>query len=170
MRSSRYYFIGAVILAASLGIMISSEWGAQGQERPAQPPIKNSYDQISPTLIGKDTFEAVMVRDKADKPGVMARQQRLLEERYDLTSRPDKKVTMTRGKPIQVGPAARLSAGMTWEKLSLMSSDQIRDGGLLPKAFLPLPHPKHDVGGMVFPQMQLKQFERLERFDVDFDL
>ena len=72
MRSSRYYVVGAVMLAALLGIVVSSEWGAQGQERAAQPPIKNSYDQISPTLIGNDTFGAVMARDKADKPGVTA--------------------------------------------------------------------------------------------------
>src|SRR4051794_350781 len=34
----------------------------------------------------------------------------------------------------------------------------------------PLPHPKHTPGGQVFPQMQIKMFPRLERFDVDFDL
>ena len=41
---------------------------------------------------------------------------------------------------------------------------------LLPKGFLPLPHPKHLVGGMVFPQAEIKLLPRLERFDVDFDL
>src|SRR5437016_2017438 len=35
---------------------------------------------------------------------------------------------------------------------------------------LPLPDPKHDVGGMVFPQMEIKKLARLQRFDVDFDL
>jgi cytochrome c peroxidase len=35
---------------------------------------------------------------------------------------------------------------------------------------LPLPHPKQLVGGMVFTQAQIKQFARLARFDVDFDL
>jgi cytochrome c peroxidase len=171
MQSSRYYFVGAFVLASLLLVLLlSTDWRAQGQEGSNQPPIKNSYDQITPALIGKETFETVMARDKAEKPGVMARQQRLLEERYDLSSRPDKKVTMTRGKSIQVGPAVRLSAGMTWEKLAVMPSDEISEKGLFPKGFLPLPHPKHDVGGMVFPQMQIKQFDRLERFDVDFDL
>jgi cytochrome c peroxidase len=120
--------------------------------------------------LGKQSFQATMAQDKADKDGVMARQKKLLEERYDLTQRPDKKLTMTRGKAIPVGPTAKLPQGMTWEKLSSMSSDAIRDKGLFPKGFLPLPHPKHDAGGMVFPQMQLKQFQRLERFDIDFDL
>ena len=59
---------------------------------------------------------------------------------------------------------------MTWAKLADTSPDEIRDKGLLPPGFLPLPHPHHEVGGMVFPQMQLKQFPRLERFDLDFDL
>ena len=77
---------------------------------------------------------------------------------------------MSRGKPVQVGPAAKLPDGMTWEKLAELPAAQIREKGLFPKGFLPLPHPKHEVGGMVFPQMMMKQFPRLERFDIDFDL
>src|SRR5437588_1060225 len=100
----------------------------------------------------------------------MARQKKVLDERYDLTSRPDPKVAMSRGKPIQVGPAAKLPVEMTWEKLAAMSSDEVRDKGLFPKGFLPLPHPKQEVGGMVFPQMEIKQLPRLQRFDIDFDL
>jgi len=130
----------------------------------------SSYDQIAPALLGRESFQAVMARDKADKEAVMARQKKLLEERYDLTPRPDGKVTMSRGKPIQVGPTARLPEGLTWEQLAAMASDEIREKGLFPKGFLPLPHPKHEVGGMVFPLMEIKQFGRLERFDVDFDL
>ncbi|MGO8897801.1 MAG: cytochrome B6 [Isosphaeraceae bacterium] len=130
----------------------------------------SSYDQIAPALLGRESFQAVMAKDKADKESVMARQKKLLEERYDLTPRPDGKVTMSRGKPIQVGPTAKLPEGLTWEQLTAMASDEIREKGLFPKGFLPLPHPKHEVGGMVFPQMEIKQFGRLERFDVDFDL
>jgi len=130
----------------------------------------SSYDQIAPVLLGKETFQAVMAKDKADKPAVMARQQALLEQRYDLTPRPDGKVTMTRGKPIQVGPATRLPEGVTWDQLAAMSSDEIRDKGLFPKGFLPLPHVKHEAGGMVFPPAEIKLLARLERFDIDFDL
>jgi cytochrome c peroxidase len=130
----------------------------------------SSYDQIAPVLLGKESFQTVRAKDKADKKSVMARQQKLLEERYDLTARPDKKAAMSRGKPIQVGPTAKLPEGMTWEKLAALSADVIRDKELFPKGFLPLPHPKHEVGGMVFPQMEIKQLERLERFDIDFDL
>jgi cytochrome c peroxidase len=77
---------------------------------------------------------------------------------------------MTRGKAIPVGPTAKLPAGMTWERLAGTSSDEVRDRGLFPKGFLPLPHPKHDVGGMVFPQTEIKLLARLARFDIDFDL
>jgi cytochrome c peroxidase len=138
----------------------------------ALPPgdSKSSYDQIAPVLLGKETFSAVLARDKADKPTVTARQSKLLEERYDLTARPDPKAKMTRGKPIPVGPTARLPDGITWEKLVGMSSDEVREKGLFPRGFLPLPHPKHEVGGMLFPQMQIKQFARLQRTDLDFDL
>jgi cytochrome c peroxidase len=148
------------------------------QVRPAAPtatvqpgaPIKSSYDQIAPVLQGKETFQAVMAKDKADKPAVMARQQKLLEERYDLTPRPDKQATMFRGKPLQMGPTAKLPMGMTWAKLAELPAAEIQAKDLFPKGYLPLPHPKHDVGGMVFPQMEIKLLKRLERFDVDFDL
>ncbi len=133
-------------------------------------PLKTSYDQVSPVLLGQESFAKMMAKDKADKAAVMARQRKLLEERYDLTAKPDPKVKMTRGKPIPVGPAVKLPSGMTWEKLAEMSSDEIRDKGLFPKGFLPLPHPHHEAGGMVFPQMEIKQQARLERFDLDFDL
>jgi cytochrome c peroxidase len=142
---------------------------AAGQERDNAPP-KTSYDQIAPVLIGQDTFAAVVAKDKADKPKVMDRQKALLEKRYDLTSHPDPNVKMARGKPIPVGPATRLPEGMTWEKLAGTAPNEIRDKGLFPAGFLPLPHPKHDVGGMLFPQMEIKQLARVERFDLDFDL
>jgi cytochrome c peroxidase len=112
----------------------------------------------------------VKAKDKADKKGVMARQQRLLEDRYDLAKRVDDTVKMTRGKPIPVGPATKLPEDMTWEKLAELSPDEVRAKGLFPKGFLPLPHPKHLVGGMLFPQMTIKLLPRLERFDIDFDL
>ena len=47
---------------------------------------KTSYDQISPALLGQETFADMMAKDKADKPAVMARQKKLLEERYDLAA------------------------------------------------------------------------------------
>jgi cytochrome c peroxidase len=143
----------------------------QSRPQPKDKPMApSSYDQIAPVLLGQDLFLNVMARDKAEKPTVMARQRKLLEERYDLTPRPDPKVLMGRMKPVQVGPTARLPQGMTWDQLAALSPDEIRTRGLFPKGYLPLPHPKHEAGGMVFPQMEIKVLPRLARFDLDFDL
>src|SRR5258706_8005655 len=112
----------------------------RSQPKPAgdTPPAPNtsSYDQIAPVLLGKETFQDVLAKDKADKDAVMARQSKLLQERYDLTARPDAKLTMTRGKPIQVDPTARLPQGMTFEKLAAMSTDELRANEQFPKVYL----------------------------------
>jgi cytochrome c peroxidase len=134
------------------------------------PDTPSSYDQVAPVLLGKGSFQETRTKDKAEKAKFDARQQDLLKARYDLAAKPDAKVKMTRGKPIQVGPAVKLPDGMTWDKLAATPAEEIRDKGLLPQGFLPLPHPKQLVGGMVFPQMEIKQLPRLERFDIDFDL
>jgi cytochrome c peroxidase len=131
---------------------------------------KTSYDQIAPALLGQESFAQVMAQDKAAKADVEARQKALLEQRYDLAPHPHEKIKMSRGKPIPIGPTARLSEGMTFEKLAEMTPEEIRDKGVFPKGYLPLPHPKHEVGGMVFPQQEIKQLPRLTRFDIDFDL
>jgi cytochrome c peroxidase len=155
----------SLIFAAALSLTRS-----KADEDKPKNATPSSYDQIAPVLLGKETFENVLARDKADKAQVMARQQKLLDERYDLASRPDKSVTMPRGKPIQVGPTVKLPEGITWDQLAGMTTEDILAKGLFPKGFLPLPHPKHEVGGMLFPQMEIKTLSRLERFDLDFDL
>src|SRR4051794_30881135 len=116
---------------------------------------KTSYDQVSPALTGQVSFAEMMEKDKKDKPAVMDRQTALLKERYDLTPKPDDKVKMTRGKPVCVGPTAKLPEGTTFEQLAGMRVDEIRDRGLFPKGYLPLPHPNHAAGGMVFPKQQV---------------
>jgi cytochrome c peroxidase len=75
---------------------------------------------------------------------------------------------MSRGKPLPVGPTARLRDGVTWEQLGEMAPAEMRGRGIFP--YPSLPHPKHVTGGQVFPQMQIEMFPRLQRFDVDFDL
>jgi cytochrome c peroxidase len=114
------------------------------------------------------TFDEVMKADVAAKAKVMDTQRKLLESRYNLVPRLEQTVRMSRGKPIAVGPTARLASGMTWETLGAMSPDEIKRRGLFP--YPSLPHPKQVTGGQVFPQVQIKAFPRLERFDVDFDL
>ena len=111
--------------------------------------------------------EEIMKNDIADKPKVTGAQQQLLERRYVLTPKLDSEAKMSRGKPFPVGPTARLQ-GMTWQTLAKMGPDEIRNRGIFP--YPSLPHPKHASGGMVFPQMQIEMFPRLERFDVQFDI
>jgi len=141
----------------------------------AQNPAQQKDSSYLPVDI-KEPFASIMARMKAAKAGIMQRQMALLNERYDLSKRVSDEVKMARGKPIPVGPAARLAGSLTWETLGAMSPDEIRDRGLFPKGFLPLPHPNHPEGGMVFPKMMIDELikmgegNRLERFDLDFDL
>jgi cytochrome c peroxidase len=114
------------------------------------------------------TFDEVMKKDVADKPGIAAAHRRLLESRYNLSPRLDPSARMSRGKPLPVGPTAKLPAGLTWDQLAAMTPDEVRGRNAFP--YPSLPHPKHATGGQVFPQVQIAMFPRLERFDVDFDL
>ena len=175
MRTAKLTRLPLPLLAlAGFGVVLYLAQSSATQPGAAPAPKrdvgKSSYDQIAPVLLGQETFAERMAKDKAGKADVMARQQALLQERYDLTRNVDERVRMTRGKPIPVGPVTRLPAGIKWEQLAAMAPEEIREKGLFPRGFLPLPHPNHPVGGMVFTQMQIKQFARLERFDLDFDL
>ena len=128
----------------------------------------------SPVVIA-EPFAKTMAKMKEAKLKVMERQMKLLNERYDLSDRPAKGITMSRGKPVQEGVRTKLAEGMTWEKLASMSADEIREKGLFPKGFMPLPHPNHPEGGMVFPQFHIDEIKKqtlrdLTRFDLDFDL
>ncbi|MGH9903832.1 MAG: cytochrome B6, partial [Pyrinomonadaceae bacterium] len=154
----------AFVVALAAALFTNARTGAQDRAQKPQP----KEQQSSFTPVVEEPFEVVRARDKAAKSRVMAAQLKLLAERYDLGRRVDDGVRMTRGKPIPVGPTAKLRSGLTWEQLGRMTPDEIREKGLFP--YLPLPHVNHPVGGMVFPQMQLKLLPRLERFDMDFDL
>jgi cytochrome c peroxidase len=144
-------------LSGAAILIVTDAARAQQQQRPS-----------SFTPVIEEPFDVVRARDKAAKAGVMAAHQRLLEERYDLSRRVDDSVRMTRGKPIPVGPTARLKNGLTWDRLGQMTPAAIRDQDVFP--YLPLPHVNHSVGGMVFSQAEIKLLPRVERFDMDFDL
>lgn len=111
-----------------------------------------------------------MEKDIAEKPKVMDRHRTLLRARYDLECKSSQGLVMTKGKAQPVGPAVRLKDGVTWEELGRMDAEAIKSKKVFPAGFHRLPHVKHDVGGQVFPQAQIKLFPRLERFDVEFDL
>src|ERR1022692_1854902 len=139
----------------------------------AQEPAKKS-SSYSPVVISED-FASVMARMSAAKAGIMQRQKTLLEERYDLSQRPAAGVIMSRGKAIQAGVRVKLRGGMTWERLTQMSPEEIRNQDVFPLGFMPLPHPNHPEGGMLFPKYLIDEIKKQEgreltRFDLDFDL
>ena len=135
---------------------------------------KRGASSYAPVVIEKD-FASTKKTMEAEKPEIMRRQMALLAERYDLGNRPAAGVTMSGGKAVQEGVRVKLPAGRTWQELAEMTPEQIRRENLFPKGFLPLPHPNHPEGGMVFPKFLIDEVKRQEardltRFDLDFDL
>jgi hypothetical protein len=68
-----------------------------------------------------------------------------------------------------------LYGGVTWDGLASMKPGEIKDKGLFPMAFRPLPHAKYPTGGQVSQKNQIDAMMKLEhrdleRFDVAFDL
>jgi cytochrome c peroxidase len=124
-------------------------------------------------VVDRVPFAEVKARMERDKDQVNAAHRRLLEERYDLADRPSASVKMSRGKPVQTGVRVKLAQGTTWDKLASMSPAAIRSAGLYPAGFLPLPHPNHPEGGMLFPRSHIDMVKAQEgrdltRFDLDF--
>jgi cytochrome c peroxidase len=127
---------------------------------------KDSIGAMKPGMTFDEVYKALV----AAKPKVMATQRKLLESRYHLEPKFDPQAKMSRGKPLVVGPTARLPEGTDWETLARLSPDEIRQKDIFPYKALPHPAQGGGLGGQVFPPMQIKMFPRLERYDVDFDL
>jgi cytochrome c peroxidase len=138
----------------------------------ADPPPPDASYRPLPTI----PPDVVRKNDEAMKPKVLQRQQGLLASRYDLSDRPMPNVRMSGGrKAVQDGVRVKLPAGVTWDQLGSMTPEEIKNRGVWPQGFLPLPHVKHTAGGQVFPEEQIDEILRAEqrdlrRFDVDFDL
>jgi len=152
--------IGALVCVLAVAV------AALAQDKP-----KSSYSPV----VMKESFKSLKARMSKAKPGIMKRHMKLLNERYDLGNHPVKGVTMSGGKPVQGGVRVKLPEGMTWEKLASMKPEDIRERDIFPQGFLPLPHPNHPEGGMVFPEFHIKEIKKqtgrdLTRFDLDFDL
>jgi len=146
-------------------------------DRTAEGEVRSPDDDVPPPPPPPpgETFEEMMARLSAEKPAVMAEQLALLEARYDLSDIPSDSL-MSRGKPVQAAVRVRLPEGVaSWEALAAMTPEEIKARGLFPAGFMPLPHVKHEEGGMVFPQTTIDEIlsqtgRDLERFDVEFDL
>jgi cytochrome c peroxidase len=156
----------SLISLLSLAILI-----AGSAARAEDPSKKSSYAPVDV----QEGIAATIKRMKAAKPEVMKRQASLLAERYDLGNRPAPGVTMSRGKPVQGGVRVKLPAGTTWDELAALSPAEVREQDRFPRGLLPLPHPNHAEGGMLFPQFHIDEIKKQEgrdltRFDLDFDL
>ena len=120
-------------------------------------------------------FDTSKARDEKNKPRVAQRQRELLEQRYDLADRPSGQQMGGGRRAIQEGVRVRLPAALSWEQLGQMTPAEVLKQNAFPQGFRPLPHVKHETGGMVFPQFQIDEIDKqehrsLQRFDVDFDL
>ena len=156
------------VLAIAASAAIAGYTYAQQQP---EPRGKTSYLPVDIA----EPFASIMARMVAAKPQIEKEHADLLGQRYDLADHPAQGVTMSRGKPVQTGVRAKLPAGTSWDALAALSPDQIRDRDLFPRGFLPLPHPNHAEGGMVFPHFEIDELKKQEardltRFDLDFDL
>ena len=152
---------GIGLVAVGIGASIAMAWtlsvqaqgGATTGAPPRMPPApaKSSYTPV----VAKEAFEAVLKRMKAAKAGVMKRQMDLLAERYDLrepagAGRDD----VARQGRCRTACARKLPQGMTWEQLAAHDAGgDPRRRTLFPPGFLPLPHPNHPEGGMLFPEV-----------------
>lgn len=122
----------------------------------------------SPVALTKP-FEETMSEAKAAKPALMKRHMSVLKERYNLSEKTDPTATMSGGKPLPVGPTAKIKGGHSFDDLAAMSPKEIKAKGLFP--YLPLPHVSIDIGGMVVSQGQINEnHPELERYDMDFDI
>jgi cytochrome c peroxidase len=164
MRTLRGWTIGLAAVALGVVGILAGALGVRAQG------TASSYLPVT-----EEDFATVLARMRAGKAEVMKRQMDLLGARYDLSDRPAAGVTMSRGKAVQDGVRVRLPAGATWDALGKMTPDEVRDKGLYPAGFMPLPHPNHPEGGMVFPLFEINEIKKqtgrdLTRFDLDFDL
>ncbi|MDB6108044.1 MAG: cytochrome c [Gammaproteobacteria bacterium] len=158
-RRALRYALASAVVTVSAGIIAGAT---------AAP---TSYMSVNIT----EDFSTTMHRMQAAKPAIEKRQQDLLEQRYDLGNHPARGVTMSGGKVIQEGVRIKLPAGVTWDSLAGMTPEQIRAKAVFPAGFMPLPHPNHPEGGMVFPKFHIDEIKRQEgrdltRFDLDYDL
>ncbi|MEX1231856.1 MAG: cytochrome B6 [Planctomycetaceae bacterium] len=167
MKSIRLFT--AIVALLAVGSFLS--YAAEDDQKSKAKKRPTSYSPVVVT----EPFEDVVARMTAEKPELAKRHQALLKERYDLSDQSADGLTMSRKKPIQVGVRVKLPEGTTWEDLAELTPAEIKKQDLWPAGFLPLPHPNHAEGGMVFPKFHIDEIKKQEqrdltRFDLDHDL
>ena len=172
MKKTRLVGVGIVGAVVAGGALLVSIRAQEKTPDDGQAPLTLTAAPVAPpssysSVVEQETFERTLARMKAEKPDIEARQSVLLRERYDLSDRPAQGVTMSRGKAVQEGVRAKLPAGVkSWQDLAAMTPEEIRAKGLWPQGFLPLPHPNHPEGGMLFPKEQIDEVKKQEGRDL----
>lgn len=128
-----------------------------------QTKIVSSYGSINQDA-GFDQIKAERMKVKAERA---KEHKALLNARYNLSKKTSQDFFMTGGKPIPIGPTAKLQ-GINWADLDKLTPELIKTKNFFP--YKPLPFADHAEGGMLFPEMITKILTRLIRFDLDFDL
>jgi len=147
--------LGVFVLLAAVGAALTAV-AQQGK-------VVSSYGPTNQDM----TFEQIKAGRMSVKATRAAEHMKLLNSRYDLSRKTAAGVSMSNGKPIPMGPTAKL-VEVSWDQLGMMAPEQIKEKGLFP--YKPLPFPDHAEGGMLFPEMTTKPLPRLTRFDLDFDI
>jgi cytochrome c peroxidase len=176
MNRVRYFGLTLPMLTAAAVIGFAA-WHLSSASPPVNAVDAGLVPPLQPVAAKQppaDDFAAVMARMKAAKADIAKKHMDMLASRYDLADRAGD-AKMTRGKAVQAGPRAKLPAGQSWEAIAAMKPEEVREKGLFPAGFLPLPHPNHPEGGMLFPKFHIEEIKKQEgrdltRFDLDFDL
>lgn len=120
-------------------------------------------------------FEQWLEFHRDQKPQLMEEVRAYMASRYNFAEEaiPGETAfadaTMSGGKPIMLGPVARLIGGVeSYEELAAMSPAEIKERDLFP--YKPLAHPLQTTAHMVFPDQWVKVHPQHERIDVDMDI
>lgn len=105
---------------------------------------------------------------RKQKPQLMADVEAYMNARFDFSETPIPGQFMSGGKPVMLGPVARLPEGITYEQLGNMTAASIKERDLFP--FKPLAHPLQSVAHMLFPPSWIKAHPEHARIDVDMDI
>ena len=106
---------------------------------------------------------------RTQRPKLMAECREHMKSRFDFHGKAIAGAKMSGGKPIMLGPVARLPKGFdSWEELAKLPPEEVKKRDIFP--FLPLAHPLQTTAHMVFPQAWLRSHPEHERMDCDFDI
>src|SRR5439155_10888096 len=106
---------------------------------------------------------------RTQNPKLIADCRAYMNGRYDFNDKPIPGARMSGGKPIMMGPVARLPQSVNvFEELARLRPEEIKSRDLFP--YKPLAHPLQTTAHMVFPEAWIRVHPEHERMDCDFDI